>query len=127
MTKAIIELHGYICFCPGFISIQVKPIFYCLKISAASCNPFKISLQDKNRDVIVAFPDVDPSIIMIPEVSKAAKHQYINRRLSERGLSKEISDSYEQPHLWYSTTDVIYALKLFLDHGDEVSDSQTFR
>ncbi|KAG1364032.1 putative Alpha-N-acetylglucosaminidase [Cocos nucifera] len=83
-------------------------------------------VNDKNRDVIVAFPDVDPSIIIIPEVSKAAKHQYIDRRLSE-GHMKEVSDSYDQPHLWYSTIDVIYALKLFLDNGDEVSNSQTFR
>lgn len=83
--------------------------------------------NDKNRDVIVAFPDVDPSFIMIPKVSEAVRHQYINRQLSERGRLKEISNSYDRPHLWYSTTDVIYALKLFLDNGDEVADSQTFR
>jgi alpha-N-acetylglucosaminidase len=37
------------------------------------------------------------------------------------------SDAYDHPHLWYDTNAVIHALELFLEHGDEVSDSNTFR
>lgn len=40
---------------------------------------------------------------------------------------KETTDSYEHPHLWYSVSDVINALVLFLENGDEVADSHAFR
>ena len=70
--------------------------------------------QDKNRDVIVAFPDVDPSLITtIP-------HE------SEKPMIKQFSDSSEQPHLWYSTSEVIHALELFLEGGDQLQESNTY-
>ncbi|XP_064993348.1 alpha-N-acetylglucosaminidase [Musa acuminata AAA Group] len=82
---------------------------------------------DKNRDVIVAFPDVDPSVILIPEISEERKLVHFSRQLSEREPLKETANSYDQPHLWYSTADVTRALVLFLENGYDVSDSQTFR
>ncbi|RZS11410.1 hypothetical protein BHM03_00042760 [Ensete ventricosum] len=83
--------------------------------------------QDKNRDVIVAFPDVDPSVILIPDIFEERKHVHFSRQLSERELLMETANSYDQPHLWYSTADIIRALVLFLENGYDVSDSQTFR
>ncbi|XP_064950061.1 alpha-N-acetylglucosaminidase-like isoform X3 [Musa acuminata AAA Group] len=82
---------------------------------------------DKNRDVIVAFPDVDPSVILIPEIFEERKLVHFSRQLSEREPLKETANSYDQPHLWYSTADVTRALVLFLENGYDVSDSQTFR
>ncbi|KAK8967812.1 hypothetical protein KSP40_PGU018700 [Platanthera guangdongensis] len=78
--------------------------------------------NDKNRDVIVAFPDVEPSVIW-KEMSKSSNSQPISRQSSPL----QISSSFDHPHLWYSTTDVIHALELFLTYGDEVSESSTFR
>lgn len=84
--------------------------------------------QDKNRDVIVAFPDVHPSAILMPEISEERSSMYFSQQLPKRrGSQKEIIDSYEKPHLWYSTSDVIRALVLFLENGDELSECQTFR
>ncbi|CAL9199496.1 unnamed protein product [Musa hybrid cultivar] len=85
------------------------------------------STMDKNRDVIVAFPDVDPSVILIPEIFEERKLVHFSRQLSEREPLKETTNSYDQPHLWYSTADVTRALVLFLENGYDVSDSQTFR
>ncbi|XP_039131120.1 alpha-N-acetylglucosaminidase-like [Dioscorea cayenensis subsp. rotundata] len=80
--------------------------------------------SDKNRDVIVAFPDVDPSFISLTGNFQPANMNFgkpLQRQL------KTMSDSYDRPHLWYSTADVVHALKLFLASGDYVSDSNTFR
>ncbi|XP_044484414.1 alpha-N-acetylglucosaminidase-like [Mangifera indica] len=78
---------------------------------------------DKNRDVIVAFPDVDPFFISI--VHKRVHHN--GKPLSRSALMKSQTDSYDHPHLWYSTAEVIQALKLFIASGDELSASNTFR
>ncbi|XP_020277240.1 alpha-N-acetylglucosaminidase-like isoform X2 [Asparagus officinalis] len=83
--------------------------------------------NDKNRDVIVAFPDVDPSIILIPKAYNSAALHHFSRQLSERAQSIGAPNSFDKPHLWYSTSDVLYALELFLENGDEISDSNTFR
>ncbi|KAJ4850060.1 hypothetical protein Tsubulata_034420 [Turnera subulata] len=76
---------------------------------------------DKNRDVIVAFPDVDPfSILGLPKA-------YSNGQLaSRRAVLVENSDSYDHPHLWYSTAEVIRALELFISGGDELAGSNTY-
>nr|XP_048329041.1 alpha-N-acetylglucosaminidase-like [Ziziphus jujuba var. spinosa] len=78
---------------------------------------------DKNRDVIVSFPDVDPSFISIPHERQG---HYKNPAL-QRLVIKEITESFDQPHLWYSTADVVHALKLFIASGDELSQSNTYR
>lgn len=72
--------------------------------------------KDKNRDVIVAFPDVDPSSIsVIPEGS-------------DRHDAGSLQDAiFERPHLWYPTSEVIRALKLFIASGDQLSGSNTYR
>lgn len=77
--------------------------------------------------MIVAFPEVDPSIILLPEASDAASELHFRRKLVRNELSKGAANSFDKPHLWYSTSDVIYALTLFLASGDELSNSNTFR
>ncbi|PON45527.1 Alpha-N-acetylglucosaminidase [Parasponia andersonii] len=79
--------------------------------------------NDKNRDVIVAFPDVDPLFISILQ----DKYSYYEKQVSRGPKLKETTESFEQPHLWYSTSEVIRALELFLESGDELSGSSTYR
>ncbi|XP_058112096.1 alpha-N-acetylglucosaminidase-like isoform X2 [Magnolia sinica] len=82
---------------------------------------------DKNRDTIVAFPDVDPSLISISKRSPSGIHQHYSEEVLRRASLKEIANSFDRPHLWYSTSDVLRALKLFLESANELSESHTFR
>ncbi|PKI34907.1 hypothetical protein CRG98_044687 [Punica granatum] len=75
---------------------------------------------DKNRDVIVAFPDVNPYSISVPNRS-------YHRPLSRWAILREKSASFDQPHLWYSTSEVIHALELFLECGDKLQESSAYR
>ncbi|KAL0335697.1 UNVERIFIED_CONTAM: Alpha-N-acetylglucosaminidase [Sesamum radiatum] len=85
-------------------------------------------LNDKNRDVIVAFPDVDPnSIFTSPLLSLLRKHRHSNNRSLRRAIYQQTSNSYTHPHLWYSTSEVIRALQLFIASGNQLSESNTFR
>lgn len=81
---------------------------------------------DKNRDVIVAFPDVDPSSVSTSEMS-AFRHQRNSIPLSRRDFLKDATDSFDRPHIWYSTSEVIRALELFIESGAELSGSNTYR
>lgn len=83
---------------------------------------FGVWEQDKNRDVIVSFPDVDPSLISVQH----ERSRHYGKPFS-RTIIKEITDSFDRPHLWYSTSEVIYALELFIASGDELSKSNTYR
>lgn len=83
--------------------------------------------QDKNRDVIVAFPDVDPAYILISKTSTIGKHHGSNENLLRRASLNEISNSFDRPHLWYSTSKAIHALELFLASRSQLSESNTFR
>lgn len=77
--------------------------------------------KDKNRDVIVAFPDVDPSSIsVLPEGSD--QHGKLGSSI------ESLRDAmFDRPHLWYPTSEVIRALKLFIGGGDQLSHSNTYR
>ncbi|XP_062116424.1 alpha-N-acetylglucosaminidase-like isoform X2 [Humulus lupulus] len=79
--------------------------------------------NDKNKDVIVAFPDVDPSLVSIPQ----EKYSHNKNQVSRGSMLNAITESFDQPHLWYSTSEVIRALELFLKSGDELSGSNTYR
>ncbi|XP_023730204.1 alpha-N-acetylglucosaminidase isoform X1 [Lactuca sativa] len=70
---------------------------------------------DKNRDVIVAFPDVDPSFLSRKKI------------LNKKNHLKDTDEAFDKPHLWYSTSEVIHALQLFIEGGNELSESNTFR
>ena len=74
-------------------------------------------------DVIVAFPDVSPSFISLPRES----YQHYGKPTSRRAVLREKTNTSDQPHLWYSTSEVIKALELFIASGDELSASNTYR
>ncbi|KAL5813955.1 hypothetical protein ACOSQ4_024596 [Xanthoceras sorbifolium] len=78
---------------------------------------------DKNRDVIVAFPDVDPSLLSISH----ERYDEYGKPVLRRAVLERHRNSYDQPHLWYSTSEVIRALELFISSGDELSASKTYR
>lgn len=78
--------------------------------------------HDKNRDVIVAFPDVNPNLV---SMLQGRYHTNVNL-VSGRAVLIKNTDSYEHPHLWYSTTEVVRALELFIAGGDELSGSSTY-
>lgn len=82
---------------------------------------------DKNRDVIVAFPDVDPAFISLPQLSMTNRQLAYGKSLSRRELLEENTNSFDQPHLWYSTSEVIRALDRFIASGDKLSRSSTYR
>lgn len=83
-------------------------------------------LQDHNKDYIVEFPDWDPSVRSDLYMSEKGKLQLaldVTRRFS----FIEMIPSLPQPHLWYSTNEVIHALRLFLNGGNDLSGSLTYR
>ncbi|KAF7136024.1 hypothetical protein RHSIM_Rhsim08G0167900 [Rhododendron simsii] len=83
---------------------------------------------DKNRDVIVAFPDIDPTLISFPKVFTRQRYDGNIKPISRRAFVEETVDSsYDQPHLWYSTSEAVRALELFIKSGDELSGSDTYR
>ncbi|XP_019227970.1 PREDICTED: alpha-N-acetylglucosaminidase-like isoform X1 [Nicotiana attenuata] len=82
---------------------------------------------DKNRDVIVSFPDVEPKSISTMQIALNDIHEQYGKRYLGRAILEEVNDSYDKPHLWYSNSDVIHALKLFLESGNQLSDSSTYR
>ncbi|KAF8399341.1 hypothetical protein HHK36_015206 [Tetracentron sinense] len=106
--------------------VEQNPIVYDL-MSEMAFQHNKLDVKDKNRDVIVAFPDVDPSFISVLQICTSGRHQGYSEQVSQRALLKETTNSFDQPHLWYKTTDVIHALELFIASGDELSESQTYR
>ncbi|PKA62624.1 alpha-N-acetylglucosaminidase [Apostasia shenzhenica] len=74
-------------------------------------------IADHNQDFIVQFPDyipLDPQNVLI---SKNENHRF---------SFWETKSSVQKPHLWYSTKEVMNALKLFLDAGSSLAKSLTF-
>ncbi|KAJ0694475.1 hypothetical protein HanPI659440_Chr15g0609241 [Helianthus annuus] len=56
-------------------------------------------------NLIVAFPNIDLTLYSINMFSK-------------RSSLKDDVESFDKPHLWYSTSGVICALKLFIKGGN---------
>lgn len=63
----------------------------------------------------MAFPDVDPSFL--------SRKSFLNKK----NHLKDTDEAFDKPHLWYSTSEVIHALQLFIEGGNELSESNTFR
>ncbi|KAJ3683836.1 hypothetical protein LUZ60_014063 [Juncus effusus] len=80
-------------------------------------------IADHNKDYIVEFPDLSPSLTKQYQLSIRRDLSRINPRFSLR----EISSNLPQPHLWYSTKEAIKALKLFLHTGNSLSRSSTYK
>ncbi|KAG9147805.1 hypothetical protein Leryth_003414 [Lithospermum erythrorhizon] len=81
---------------------------------------------DKNRDVIVYFPDVSPTSISTyrDQVNEISHHHSVE--VPQTSILEETADSYDRPHLWYSTSDVLHALQLFISVGDQLFESKTY-
>ena len=86
-------------------------------------------MQDHNTDFMVNFPDWDPSLNPRSDISR--EQHIIQKILTQTGrrkiLFQETSSDLPQSHLWYSTHEVVNALRLFLDAGNELSKSSTYR
>ncbi|XP_024970214.1 alpha-N-acetylglucosaminidase-like isoform X2 [Cynara cardunculus var. scolymus] len=81
---------------------------------------------DKNRDVIVAFPDVDPALLSKPQIA-GRRYLRSSNPLLKWNYLKDTDEPFDKPHLWYSTSEVIRALQLFIEGGNELSGSNTYR
>ncbi|KAF8403783.1 hypothetical protein HHK36_011889 [Tetracentron sinense] len=85
-------------------------------------------IADHNKDFIVQFPDWDPSLDHGSDMSKQGQMQKLfTRRRTRRFSFRETSSDLPQPHLWYSTEKVINALGLFLEAGNDLAGSLTYR
>lgn len=71
----------------------------------------------------MAFPNVDPSLI---STLSEGRHQN-EKPVAGSAVLQEVTDSFDRPHLWYSTSEVIHALELFIASGDELSESSAYR
>ncbi|CAM0873248.1 unnamed protein product [Alopecurus aequalis] len=81
-------------------------------------------IADHNKDYIVEFPDMSPSSFS----SQFSKRRSISlARKHPRFVLSEVSAGLPQPHLWYSTKEAVKALELFINAGDDLSKSLTFR
>ncbi|KAK2637020.1 hypothetical protein Ddye_031812 [Dipteronia dyeriana] len=83
-------------------------------------------IADHNTDFIVKFPDWDASPKSVSGISKQ-NHLLRTPPGPRRFLYQDTSSSLPQAHLWYSAEDVVNALKLFLDAGNDLAGSATYR
>uniref|UniRef100_A0A5B7BUQ6 Alpha-N-acetylglucosaminidase n=1 Tax=Davidia involucrata TaxID=16924 RepID=A0A5B7BUQ6_DAVIN len=104
---------------------QVEAAWEILHHTVYNCTD---EIADHNIDFLVKFPDWDPSLNTRSDISKQNPMQ---RRLAlnrnGRFILRETSSPLPQSHLWYSTRDVINALRLFLDAGSDLAGSLTYR
>lgn len=85
-------------------------------------------IADHNTDFIVKFPDWDPQPSHGSNIPKRHGMQMLlGLDVKRRFLLQESSSDLPQAHLWYSTREVIDALKLFIDAGTNFAGSLTYR
>ncbi|XP_070043003.1 alpha-N-acetylglucosaminidase [Nicotiana tomentosiformis] len=114
----------------GKVNDQIEAAWDILYHTIYNCTD---GIADHNKDYIVEFPDWDPSgktgtdISGTDSSSQNRMQKLAGFQLNRRFLFFEKSSSLPKPHLWYSTEDVIKALKLFIDAGKELSGSLTYR
>lgn len=86
-------------------------------------------IEDHNKDFIVDFPDINPSLSSEFATTKGNKMINFEKTLgAERHLLMESHPAWlQQPHLWYSPSKVIEALHLFLESGEALTHSITYR
>ncbi|XP_057978586.1 alpha-N-acetylglucosaminidase isoform X4 [Malania oleifera] len=107
--------------------IEQNPVVYELMSEMAFRNE-RVEILDHNTDFIVKFPDWDPSLKSRSEKTKAYTiHKPFTLPWNRRFLFEDAHFTLSQPHLWYSTQEVIGALRLFLDAGNDLAGSSTYR
>lgn len=109
----------------GNVVHQVEAAWQILHRTIYNCTD---GIADHNTDFIVKFPDWDPSPESVSNTSKQNQMQILfTLDRKRRFLLQKTSSQFPQAHLWYSTQDVINALRLFLDAGNDLSGSLTYR
>ncbi|GAB2289027.1 hypothetical protein Dimus_023329 [Dionaea muscipula] len=83
-------------------------------------------IADHNTDFIVKFPDWDPSVEPISS-KENHKQNFPMLGINKRYVLLETDSSLPEAHLWYPTSEVIRALRLFLDARKYFSGSLTYR
>ncbi|CAK7330911.1 unnamed protein product [Dovyalis caffra] len=85
-------------------------------------------IANHNTDFIVKFPDWDPSPNSGSDVSQQDNmHVLLTLPGTRRFLFQDKSSDFPEAHLWYSTQEVVKALALFLDAGNDLTGSLTYR
>ncbi|XP_065867651.1 alpha-N-acetylglucosaminidase isoform X2 [Euphorbia lathyris] len=79
-------------------------------------------IADHNTDFIVKFPDWDPS-----RNSEDRIHSFLPLPGTRRVLFQSASSNMPKAHIWYSPKKVINALQLFLEAGNDLHGSLTYR
>ncbi|KAJ8573583.1 hypothetical protein K7X08_010094 [Anisodus acutangulus] len=114
----------------GKVNDQIEAAWEILYHTIYNCTD---GIAFHNTDYIVKFPDWDPSGKTGTDISRTdisnqnGMQKLAGFQWNRRFLFSDKSSSLPKPHLWYSTEDVIKALKLFLDAGKELSGSLTYR
>lgn len=88
---------------------------------------FLFFLQDHNTDFIVKFPDWDPTLDSRSNISKQSQIHVIHSLPGLRRFLFEENSNAPQAHLWYSALELMKGLKLFLDAGNDLTGSITYR
>ncbi|KFK25594.1 hypothetical protein AALP_AA8G134900 [Arabis alpina] len=105
---------------------QIEAAWEILYHTVYSCTD---GIADHNTDFIVKLPDWDPSSYVQDE-SKQTDSYMISTdpyETKRRFLFQDKSSVFPKAHLWYSTKEVIKALQLFLEAGDDLFGSLTYR
>ncbi|KAI4382992.1 hypothetical protein MLD38_008879 [Melastoma candidum] len=85
-------------------------------------------IADHNTDFIVKLPDWDPSTASGYDVTTRENMKLAIPHLQRRrALFQDQDSSFPKAHIWYPTKPVIDALKLFLDSGNHLGLSSTYR
>ncbi|KAF9586960.1 hypothetical protein IFM89_039832 [Coptis chinensis] len=85
-------------------------------------------IADHNKDFIVKLPDWDPSLYFHSIMSKGSRiGNLFEQDNTKRFFLRETTSDLPQPHLWYSNEEAIIALQLFLDAGNYLAGSLTYR
>ncbi|KAI3918459.1 hypothetical protein MKX01_041779 [Papaver californicum] len=84
-------------------------------------------IADHNKDYIVEFPDWDPSCDSGSNMFKRKTQYHLRQEKTFRFSFAETNSVLPHPHLWYSTEEVIHALQLFIDAGNSLVGSLTYR
>ncbi|KAJ4711588.1 Alpha-N-acetylglucosaminidase [Melia azedarach] len=84
-------------------------------------------IADHNTDFIVKFPDWDPTLDSRSNISKQSQIHVIHSLPGLRRFLFEENSNAPQAHLWYSALELMKGLKLFLDAGNDLTGSITYR
>ncbi|KAH7527885.1 hypothetical protein FEM48_Zijuj05G0013900 [Ziziphus jujuba var. spinosa] len=103
---------------------QVEAAWEILHHTIYSCTD---GIADHNIDFIVKFPDWNPQQNPKANNSKENWMKIISTLGGRRVLLGETSSELPKSHLWYSTAEVINSLKLFIDAGNDLAGSLTYR